>query len=165
MNFEVYATGSFNKVEGCLLIQRYEVELECGKCGKKKNGLRVDNHRKVSHKISSKKSASYNVTMSCECGTEINLKITEPEDFIVVEDVNGENPLSVHPVKKGRCHLSNLWSDGGVVTGINNVQLTLASTTKERYYNVDISKRVVAEQGEVIPSFIEDFMLEIKQVN
>ena len=165
MKFEVSATGEFTNVRGCLLVQRYEVELDCGKCGAKKSKLRVDEASEVSHKISNKKSASYNTTMTCSCGTEINLKIDEPEEFIEVDDVYGENPIMVHPVVKDRCVLSHLWSDGGVVTGINNVHLTLVSENKERYFNVDIAKGIVAEQGETKPCRIENFKLEITQLN
>lgn len=166
MKFAVKIEGDFTNVEGCRLIQRYELEMQCGKCGAMKKGVRINEEKTFEEKFDAKKDpAHYNVIMKCECDTEINIKISEPEDYIVVTDKNGEYPRRMHPVLNGKCHVTNIWSDGGVLLGIDNVQLTLAAKTHEIYENVDISKRVVAEQKEGETCFIENFNLKVEQIN
>ncbi|KAL6122552.1 hypothetical protein NUSPORA_00402 [Nucleospora cyclopteri] len=110
-------------------------------------------------------SEAHNFKMECECGNQIFINIKEPEDWIEVVDEIGENPILIHPVKDEKCHVSELWSNGAEILGIDNVQLTVVSKTLERYKNVDVSKRIVAEQGLITPCFIENFRFAVKQIN
>ncbi|OQS55645.1 hypothetical protein EHP00_429 [Ecytonucleospora hepatopenaei] len=166
MKFECYIEGDFTHVKGCLLIPRFEIKIECGCCKKIKENIRIDGNKTVEKEFAKNKDpAKYNFTIKCECGTDICVNVSEPENKIKCVDKEGENEIKICPVENEKCVLMNFWSEGGVVTDVDNVQLTVVADTLERFENVDIKKQVVAEQKDNHQCFIENFKLKVIQVN
>lgn len=163
MKFTGYIQGDFTKIKGCLLVPRFEVTVECGQCKKIKEGIRIDEEKTVTRQWSKKKDpARYNFKMQCECGIDICINANEIENKIGILNEKGEDEIFVNPVDGDKCELVRFWTEGGVITAMDNIQLTIIADNLERFDNVDISKRMVVEEGKDTQCFIENFQLKLK---
>ena len=164
MKFRAYVEGEFESIKGCMLKQRFEVEVECGKCKARKSGIRIDGESIIRKDVGKRDDAKYNFVMKCQCDTEICINVYEPEHTVLVTDKDGENELKISPLEGDKVHIVDFWSTGGIIVSMDNVQLTIVAENLEMFENVDISKHMVAEQGEDVEVVIRDFKLSVIQI-
>ncbi|EED43066.1 hypothetical protein EBI_26744 [Enterocytozoon bieneusi H348] len=167
MKFSVDITGNFVNVKGCFISQKYELEVECGKCRTIKKQLQIDENKTVSKKIiDTHKTATYNLIYMCSCGTEICIKISEPDTFITILNNDNENPVKAHPIINNRCCVSHLWSDGGFIKCANKINLTIVPENSDyAKEHIDITKNIAVCKETTKESFIDNFSLKINEIN